>query len=327
MKPTQIKSSLATAIKAKRPCFIWGAPGVGKSQVVAQVAAENELELVDVRAVLLDPVDLRGLPHINGEGRAHWAIPSFLPQKGKGILFLDELNAAPLLVQAACYQLILDRKLGEYELPKGWSVLAAGNRETDKAVTFRMSSALANRFIHLNFDVDLEDWVVWALSADIRIEVIAFIRFRPNLLHQFEPTKNEKTFPSPRTWEYVSDILKSNPPEDIEFDLIAGIVGEAAAAEFMGFMKIYRDLPDPDAILVDPKGSVVPDDPATQYAICGALSRKASVSNFGRVLEYGQRLPIEFSVLLVRDSVKRTPELTKTRAFIKWSTDNSEILI
>ena len=327
MKPTQIKSSLTTAIKAKRPCFIWGAPGVGKSQVVAQVAAESELELTDVRAVLLDPVDLRGLPHINGEGKAHWATPAFLPQKGKGILFLDELNAAPLLVQAACYQLILDRKLGEYELPKGWSVFAAGNRETDKAVTFRMPSALANRFIHLNFDVDLEDWVTWALSADIRIEVIAFIRFRPALLHQFDPTKNEKTFPSPRTWEYVSDILKSNPPEDIEFELIAGTVGEAAAAEFMGFMKIYRDLPDPDAILIDPKGSPVPDDPATQYAICGALSRKASVSNFGRVLEYGQRLPIEFSVLLVRDSVRRTLELTKTRAFIKWSTDNSEILI
>jgi len=327
MKPTQIKFSLETAIRAKRPAFIWGAPGVGKSQVVAQIARENDLELIDVRAVLLDPVDLRGLPHINGEGKAHWAIPSFLPQKGKGILFLDELNAAPLLVQAACYQLILDRKLGEYELPEGWSVVAAGNRETDKAITFRMSSALANRFIHLNFDVDLEDWIEWALSADIEIEVVAFIRFRPALLHQFDPTKNEKTFPSPRTWEYVSDILKTKPLSSIEFELIAGIVGEAAAAEFMGFMKIYRDLPDPDAILIDPKGSIVPTDPATQYAICGALSRKASTTNFGRVLEYGQRLPIEFSVLLVRDSVKISPELTKTRAFIKWSTDNSEILI
>lgn len=329
MKPTQIKESLTTAIKAKRPTFIWGAPGVGKSQVVAQVAAENDLELIDVRAVLLDPVDLRGLPHINGEGKAHWAIPSFLPSDpdSKGILFLDELNAAPLLVQAACYQLILDRKLGEYELPKGWSVVAAGNRETDKAVTFRMSSALANRFIHLNFDVDLEDWVTWALSADIEIEVVAFIRFRPALLHQFDPLKNEKTFPSPRTWEYTSDILKTKPLSSIEFELIAGIIGEPAAAEFMGFMKIYRDLPDPDAIIIDPKGSAVPDDPATQYAICGALSRKASTNNFGRILEYGQRLPIEFSVLLVRDSVRRSPELTKTRAFIKWSTDNSEILI
>lgn len=327
MKPTQIKESLTTAIKAKRPVFIWGPPGVGKSQVVAQVAAENDLELIDVRAVLLDPVDLRGLPHINGEGKAHWATPSFLPQKGKGILFLDELNAAPLLVQAACYQLILDRKLGEYELPEGWSVVAAGNRETDKAVTFRMSSALANRFIHLNFDVDLEDWVEWALSADIEIEVVAFIRFRPALLHQFDPLKNEKTFPSPRTWEYTSDILKTKPLDSIEFELIAGIIGEAAAAEFMGFMKIYRDLPDPDAILVNPKGAPLPQDPATQYAICGALSRKASTNNFGRILEYGQRMPPEFSVLLVRDSVRRSPELTKTRAFIKWSTDNSEILI
>jgi len=327
MKPTAIKSSLLTAIKAKRPVFIWGAPGVGKSQIVAQIAAEEELELIDVRAVLLDPVDLRGLPHVNGEGRAHWAIPDFLPKRGKGILFLDELNAAPPLVQAACYQLILDRKLGEYELPKGWSVVAAGNRETDRAVTFRMSSALANRFIHLNFDVDLEDWVAWALDADVVIEVVAFIRFRPGLLHQFDPTKNEKTFPSPRTWEYVSDILKSNPPSEIEFELISGIVGEGAASEFVGFMEIYRELPDPDAILTNPNGTKVSEDPATLYAICGALSRKANTANFDKVVEYGKRLPTEFSVLLVRDSVKRNSELTETQAFIEWSASNSDILI
>lgn len=327
MKPSHIKLSLGSAIKAKRPVFLWGPPGVGKSQVVAQVADKDGLDLVDVRAVLLDPVDLRGLPHINGDGQAHWAIPDFLPKKGKGIMFLDELNAAPPLVQASCYQLVLDRKLGEYSLPDDWSIIAAGNRETDKAVTSRMSSALANRFIHLIFDVDLNDWIEWALSVELSIEVIAFIRFRPSLLHQFDPVKNEKTFPSPRTWEYVSDILKVNPDEAIEFELIAGIVGDAAAAEFMGFLKIYRDLPDPDAILLDPAGSPVSDDPATNYAICGALSKKSSTSNFGRVVEYGQRLQAEFSVLLVRDAVKLHPEVQKTKAFIDWSSKNSQVLI
>lgn len=327
MKPSHIKYSLSAAIKARRPVFLWGPPGVGKSQVVAQVATAAGFDLIDVRAVLLDPVDLRGLPHINGEGRAHWAIPDFLPKDGEGIIFLDELNAAPPLVQAACYQLILDRKLGEYSLPDGWSIVAAGNRETDRAVTSRMSSALANRFIHLNFDVDLNDWVEWALSAGVEVEVIAFIRFRPGLLHQFDPTKNEKTFATPRTWEFVSDILKVSPDRNVEFDLIAGTVGEAAAAEFMGFLKIYRELPDPDAVLLDPGGSPVPEDPATQYAICGALSRKSSSSNFGRVVEYGNRLPVEFSVLLVRDSVKLHPEVQKTKAFIEWSSANSEVLI
>jgi hypothetical protein len=327
MKPSSVKSSLSVAIKARRPVFLWGPPGVGKSQVVAQVADAAGLGLVDVRAVLLDPVDLRGLPHINGEGRAHWAIPDFLPKDGQGIIFLDELNAAPPLVQASCYQLILDRKLGEYSLPDSWSIIAAGNRETDRAVTSRMSSALANRFVHLNFEVDLNDWVSWALAAGVQVEVIAFIRFRPVLLHVFDPVKNEKTFPSPRTWEYVSDILRAIPDPSVEFELIAGTVGEGAAAEFMGFLKIYRELPDPDAVLLDPAGSPVPGDPAALYAICGALSRKSSVSNFGRVVQYGARLPVEFSVLLVRDSVKLHPEVQKSRAFIEWSSANSQVLI
>jgi hypothetical protein len=327
LKPSQIKLSLLAAIKARRPVFLWGPPGVGKSQVVAQVAAEGGLDLIDVRAVLLDPVDLRGLPHINGDGQAHWAIPDFLPKDGQGIMFLDELNAAPPLVQAACYQLILDRKLGEYTLPDRWSILAAGNRETDRAVTSRMSSALANRFIHLNFDVDLQDWIEWALSNGIMIEVVAFIRFRPGLLHVFDPQRNERSFPSPRTWEYVSDVLQVRPDHDVEFELISGIVGDGAAAEFMGFLKIYRDLPDPDGVLVDPQGSPVPSDPSALYAISGALARKSSSSNYGRVMQYAARLPQEFGVLIVRDSVKLNPEVQKTKAFIQWSSDNSAVLI
>lgn len=158
MKPSFMIEALRTLTKVNQPAFIWGPPGVGKSQLVAQVAAEQKKEMIDIRAVLLDPVDLRGLPHLGKDNTARWATPDFLPQEGEGILFLDELNAAPPLVQAACYQLTLDRKIGEYTLPDGWSVLAAGNRETDRSVTSRMPSALANRFIHLDFVVDLDDW-------------------------------------------------------------------------------------------------------------------------------------------------------------------------
>jgi MoxR-like ATPase len=159
VKPTEIRKALETLIPLQQPAFVWGAPGVGKSDTMRQVTAALNRVLIDIRAVLLDPVDLRGLPSINGDSRAHWCPPAFLPTGGEGVLFLDELNAAPPLTQAACYQLVLDRQLGEYRLPDGWTVIAAGNRETDKAVTHRMPSALANRFVHLDFEVNLDDWV------------------------------------------------------------------------------------------------------------------------------------------------------------------------
>src|SRR6185312_1193369 len=203
MRQSEIALSLETMIAARRPVFLWGSPGVGKSQTVAQVAAKAGIELRDVRAVQFDPVDLRGLPRIDSDGRTHWSVPDFLPRDGAGVLFLDELNAADRAVQAACYQLVLDRRLGEYALPDGWTVVAAGNNQSDRAVTNRMSTALASRFVHLEYAVHLDDWCKWAVEHDLPPELIAFIRFRPNLLHAFDPQSTERTFPCPRTWEFM----------------------------------------------------------------------------------------------------------------------------
>jgi len=138
--------------------------------VIHQLAAELAIPLRDVRALLLDPVDLRGLPFLGSDGRSKWATPDFLPQDGEGILFLDELNAAPAMVQASCYQLVLDRKLGEYTLPEGWAIVAAGNRDSDRAATTRMPTPLRNRFVHLEFEVDVQEWAEWAIGAEIRPE-------------------------------------------------------------------------------------------------------------------------------------------------------------
>ena len=326
MKPSQIKKALKTCLEAGRPAFMWGPPGVGKSDVCKQVAHETGVDLIDVRAVLLDPVDLRGLPKINGDGKAHWCPPDFLPKEGEGVLFLDELNAAPPLVQAACYQLVLDRKLGEYILPEGWKVVAAGNRETDRAVTSRMPSALANRFVHLNFEVDLDDWVRWALGNSIATPVLAFLRYRPALLHSFDPKKNEKSFPTPRAWEFVSKLFQTKPGPDIEYDLYSGTVGEGPAAEFLGFLKVYRKLPNPDKVLMEPDKAPVPEDPATLYALTGALARKASEQTMERLVTYAGRLPAEFSVLLIKDAAAHDEEIMNTRAFIQWASDHQEVL-
>lgn len=230
MKTSEAIKAIEVLHSAGRPCFLWGAPGIGKSAIVRAVAEAKGLQLIDLRAVLLDPVDLRGIPHVNGDGRTHWCIPEFLPRQGSGILFVDELNAAPQLVQAAFYQLIHDRRLGEYAMPDSWYTLAAGNRETDRAVTSRMPSALANRFVHIDVEADLDDWTAWALTAGMPVELIAFLRFRPNLLHAFDPARNEKAFPTPRSWEFTGRIMQANPDQAIRFALISGTVGEGAAA-------------------------------------------------------------------------------------------------
>lgn len=327
MKPSEIISALETLIQVRQPVFLWGAPGVGKSQVVAQVAARHGLELVDVRAVLLDPVDLRGIPRIDAQGGAVWCPPSFLPRSGRGVLFLDELNAAPPLVQAACYQLILDRKLGEYMLPDGWIVAAAGNRESDRAVTHRMPSALANRLVHLDFEPDLDDWLAWAEQTGIDARLRAFLRFRPKLLHAFDPTRNEKAFPSPRSWEFVSRILRAGARWNTLRDLLKGAVGEAAAAECLGFLRLCSQMPDVDEVLADPAGAPIPEDPAVMYALCESLARRASELTMTSLGVLAARLPVEFGVLLMRDAAATDPDIVETDAFQVWATANSDVLV
>lgn len=323
MKPSGVASALRILVCARQPVFIWSGPGCGKSAVTRQVAADLNLQLRDVRVLLLDPVDLRGLPFLAGNGRSKWATPEFLPQDGSGILFLDELNAAPAMVQASCYQLILDRKLGEYTLPEGWSIIAAGNRDSDRAVTTRMPTPLRNRFVHLEFEVDLQEWCEWAIQAGIRPEVIAFLRFRPELLSSFDRDAN--AFPSPRSWEFVSRILDSlgAPSEQaVEHELIAGAVGAGAAAEFSGFLRMFRELPDVDAIMLDPQHAPAPEDPSAQYAVASALARCASDTNFDRICTYLGRLPTEFRVLCVRDATLRDPALRSTTPYVKFAVEH-----
>lgn len=324
MKASFIFSALRTLVAARQPVFLWGGPGLGKSAVVRQLARSLRIELQDLRALLLDPVDLRGLPFLGKDGRSQWAIPDFLPQSGSGILFLDELNAAPAMVQASCYQLVLDRKLGDYVLPEGWAIVAAGNRDSDRAVTTRMPSPLRNRFVHLQFEVDLQDWCEWAIHSGIRPEVIAFLRFRQELLNAFD--RDASAFPSPRSWEFVSRILDAAPDPAVEHELFAGAVGAGAATEFSAFMRMFRDLPNIDAILLNPLKEPVPENAAAQYAVASALARCASDINFDRVCLYLERMPTEFRVLSVRDALLRDPAIRHTAGYTKWAIDNHCVL-
>jgi MoxR-like ATPase len=324
MKSSAISNALRVLVSAHQPAFLWGGPGIGKSAVIRQLAAALSMPLRDVRALLLDPVDLRGLPFLGNDGRSKWATPEFLPQDGSGILFLDELNAAPAMVQASCYQLVLDRKLGEYTLPVGWAIIAAGNRDSDRAVTTRMPTPLRNRFVHLEFEVDMQEWSEWAIQAGVRPEVIAFLRFRSELLNAFDRDAN--AFPSPRSWEFVSRILESQPEPSIEHELFAGAVGSGAATEFSAFLRMFRELPNIDAILVNPHQEPVPENAAAQYAVASALAHRASDTNLDRICVYLDRMPTEFCVLCVRDASLREPGIRHTAAYTKWAIQNHHVL-
>jgi hypothetical protein len=328
MKPSSILKSLPKLITKQRPVFIWGPPGVGKSDVIKQIADSMKFELRDVRLSLLDPVDLKGFPTIDAaKKQMKWLAPDFLPTKGKGILFFDEMNSAPQSVQAAAYQLILNRKLGEYVLPEGWSMLAAGNRAGDRSVVHTMPAALANRFVHLDFDVSVEDWNVWAMVNKIHTDLRAFIQFRPALLHHFDSATNPRSFPTPRSWAFVNDIYKDAHTADEEFELIKGTVGNDTAGEFAAFVRQIKDLPTVDSVLVDPEGTKVPSSPAAQYAMCTALDDKASVSNIARIMKYITRMPVEFQTIFIRASVRRDSKLKGTKSFMDWCITNQSVLV
>ncbi len=330
MKASVIQTSLELLVDLQQPVFLWGPPGVGKSEIVKQTAETKGLDLIDVRAILLDPVDLRGLPRITADGLSEWCTPSFFPQNGKGILFLDELNAAPPLVQASCYQLILDRCLGEYQLPDGWSIIAAGNRESDRAVTHRMPSALANRFVHINFSVDCDEWLEWAVREGISPEIIAFLRFRPALLHDFDPEKDSKAFPSPRTWEFASNLIRSikrHGNDDIQHELLLGTIGMGAATEFTGFMKIWHELPEVEEIINNPETVELSQDPAVLFAVCEMVGRAAEQKTADKIMVFASRLPDEFSVLLVREAVRHCNDIAKTSSFATWARHHAAVLV
>ncbi len=342
MRPSAVSKTLNYLIDAQQPGMLWGPPGVGKSSVIRQVATARGIGLIDLRLSQLDAVDLRGIPSVLATGKTHWNQPTFLPTEGEGILFLDEINLGAPSVMAAGYQLVLDRKLGDYELPPGWIVLAAGNRTQDRTNVQQMSTALKNRFVHLDYEVNLDDWCDWALRNGVHVSVLSFIRFRPTMLNMFDAPlkgddadkrrqaqamKDANAFATPRSWEFMSKMVTQQPDPEVEYDLFCGTVGEGAAAEFMGYLKYYRDLPNLDALLMNPSKTNVPSEPATLYALSTGLAAKATDDNFDRVVQYALRMPQEFQVLLMKDAVTRCESLTNTKAFNEWTVKNSNVLM
>jgi len=319
------------------PVMLWGPPGVGKSQLVAQVAEAHEATIVDIRLSQMEPSDLRGIPFKN-EAKVEWAIPAMLPDEKvhgpEGILFIDEITSAPPSVSAAAYQLILDRRLGEYRVPDHWAIVAAGNRQGDRGVSYSMPSPLANRFSHYEVDVNLDDWAAWAYRNDIDERVIGFLRFRPDLLFDFNPEHNPAAFPSPRSWEFAHRALhKFSAQPHLLTGGLEACVGKAAGVELYAFIQSLENLPDIDAILRG-ESQQSPDEIDLQYAVAATLVTRAvrcggDVEILGNILAYAnvfkQR---EMGVMLVSDLQRAIgQELFAVPQFADWAENISDILV
>ena len=259
VSPNRAKKSLRHAMQKKRPVFIWGPPGIGKSDIVSQITKEfsNSL-LIDIRLSLWDPTDIKGVPYYAANDNVmRWAPPAELPDEELAskydniVVFFDEMNSAAPAVQAAAYQLILNRRVGQYKLPDNVIMVAAGNREADKGVTYRMPAPLANRFVHLELAVDFDDWFAWAVAPENNIhkDVVGYLTFAKKDLYDFDPKSPSRSFATPRSWSYVSELIEDEVDENTTTDLVSGSVGEGLAVKFMAHRKVAASMPNPTDIL------------------------------------------------------------------------------
>ena len=334
MRYSHIKTSILEQFRAPQGNrivpFILGAPGGGKSACAREVVAELGIEpsrVVEFTASLRDPVDVLGTPSNTGE-YTRWTPPEEFYNLRDGVgpaaLILEELSDAPVPMQNALCGVIYDRRAGNLKLSDQLFIIATGNRTEDKSGANRITSKLANRTRRFDFIENLDDWTEWALDNGIDPVLIQFLRFRPGLLSDFDP--NRFANPTPRAWERVS-LIPDTLPAELYYDNVAGEVSDGPAAEYAGFRKIYMGLPDVDSILLDPAGADVPADPATLYALTGALARKSTKDNFDRVSKYLSRLAPEFNVMAVKDAIKLQPAIKHSRSFVEWASKNASVLM
>ena len=327
MNVNRLVDNLATAycniisanvpIKKFPSVMLWGPPGVGKSQAVRQIGKRiktqtgKRVHITDVRLLLFNPIDLRGIPTSNADKTlAVWLKPQIFQMDESdnivNILFLDEISAAPQSVQAAAYQITLDRVIGEHKLPENCIVIAAGNRTTDKSVAFKMPKALANRLMHIEVEGSFKSWKQWAIQSGINAKVVGFLSFRRERLMSFDSSTDDLAFATPRSWEMVSNILNYVESDvDKVYSLVAGIVGCGAALEFRTWSKVYNELPDIEEIF-DGKQPKIPTRTDAMYALCSSMTayareHKDDIHRIANSIRYAQRLSPDFSTVLLKD--------------------------
>ena len=330
-----IPEAVVNVLYAGKVPFIKGSPGIGKSDIIRQVAEELNLKVIDFRLSQADPTDLQGFPGVV-DGRSTFYPGEMFPIEGDEIpagyngwlLFLDEMNSAPLSVQAAAYKLCLDKQIGQYSLHKNVAIVGAGNKSTDKAITQRIGTAMQSRLVHLNMAVDPDHWLKWANVAGIDHRITSFIEFRKELLHKFDPSHADDTFACPRTWAFLYDIIKGKEKlSHIDVVTAAGTVGEGCALEFKGFSEIFQSLPKISEIMNKPDTVKIPNEPSVHYALAGLISYEVNVNNINNLSKFVERLPADFQVVTWKSAVRRNAEIIESPYIDAWITKNAQEML
>ncbi|AUR87224.1 ATPase [Vibrio phage 1.097.O._10N.286.49.B3] len=333
-----LKSSskfVVNSLKAGLVPYVAGAPGIGKSDMVRQVAKAMNLKVIDHRLSTSDPTDLSGLPAIVN-GSATFTPFDLFPIEGTDIpagfdgwlLFLDELPSAPMSVQAAAYKLALDKEVGQHKLHENVHVVCAGNRKNDGAIVNKIGTAMQSRLVHFEIETEggEEEWLAWAYGAGIDPRVTSYIAFAPDKLHEFDPNHHDKTFPCPRTWEFMSRYGKANDLTAEHMPAMAGIIGEGPARAFLGYCELGSKLPSFAQILAKPDTLDVPDEPSALYFTCGTIASKTEPADLAKIVKYVERMSMEFQIICFRDMFKRTPAVKKDPVMRKWIVQNAKYL-
>ena len=320
---SQAKSIIKKAIEVNIPIFLWGAPGIGKSAIVTEIAQSLNKEIEDVRTSQLDSVEIRGFPYRDRESNTlKFSPPHFIKEKGNGLLFLDELNLAPQTVLAACYQLILDRRVGEAKLGKDWQIICAGNRRSDKSYTQDLGAALHSRLMHIHIQANLKDWTKWALQENIDTRLINFLNFKPNLFIKDVPKNKNECWPNPRSWTRTAKLIDHKH----FYTMAAGLVGEGPANEMNAYIKIYQKLPSWNKLMLNPSNHPLPDieDPTMAYAIAGMWGEHTNYKNAPSAFQLLERFnpetqTVAMRILQTREETKKVKiQVTNTESFLKW---------
>ena len=309
--------------------FLEGPPGGGKSSLVHQAVKRHDMGMIDMRLADRDPVDLRGVPVVVDMATA-WATSGELPRDPdwQGVLFIDELPQGTPMVQNAISQLVLDRRIGDYLLPQGAIIIAAGNPKSSKAASHDIPRHLANRFVFVSVETDLQGWSTWAAKNNIRPEITSFFHTHDNLLHAFDPT--QKVNPTPRSWAYASEILGLDLPPSIRMKTLAGAVGEGAATMFEGHLRLWEQVPDTSVIITDPDNAPVPEGrnaPGITYALVAKLAREMDKKTVPPIITYIRRLAPEFGVVCVRDATARDETLAEVKAMQQWLAEHLNLMV